>query len=283
MTTREDGAPRSAPPITEQASAVPGFRFVRGRDVTFAAARTIVHADYAVKLTTRGRGAPIHYRGQDLPPCARGGVNIFAPFEPVSARRSAATTSFISLLVEPALLRQAATTLGCARRAHGDIACGDHRALAGELAALSLDLDAGMAPAELEARALSAVERLLGPDIEPKGGRVAVPPAVFTIRELILDRLTENVPMEQLERAAGFSRFHLVRLFRRHYRLPPHEFRIHARVAVARRLLAQGRSQSEVAAEVGFFDQSHLHRHFRRLVGISPGAFQHRLRGAVAN
>jgi AraC-like DNA-binding protein len=42
---------------------------------------------------------------------------------------------------------------------------------------------------------------------------------------------------------------------------------------MAQDLLARGVSQIEVAARVGFYDQSLLHRHFKRIVGLTPGAF----------
>jgi AraC-like DNA-binding protein len=46
------------------------------------------------------------------------------------------------------------------------------------------------------------------------------------------------------------------------------------RVERARRLLLDGRSPAEVATATGFYDQSHLTRHFRRLVGVPPGRFR---------
>nr|WP_310206490.1 helix-turn-helix domain-containing protein [Paenarthrobacter nitroguajacolicus] len=41
----------------------------------------------------------------------------------------------------------------------------------------------------------------------------------------------------------------------------------------ARRLLLDGRPAAEAAVEAGFHDQSHLTRHFRRVLGTTPGAF----------
>jgi len=264
----------SMPQVVERPLSVPGIRLAHGRNVTFRTARTIVHADYSIKLTVRGRGAPIHYRGTDQPPCVRGAINIFEPFEPVHARRSGAATSFISLLVEPCVVGEAVEHLGATRRPDGIISGHVQAALAVEMTALCAELGSGVGRAELEARAVSALERLLDSGADSRIESGAPPAAVVRTRELILDRLAENVPMDALERACGLSRFHLVRLFRQYYRLPPHEFRIQARVALARRLLVGGVSPAAVASEVGFFDQSHLHRHFRRIVGIGPGAFQ---------
>ena len=45
------------------------------------------------------------------------------------------------------------------------------------------------------------------------------------------------------------------------------------RVEAARRMLLAGRPPAEVAATVGFHDQAHLTRQFRRHVGTTPGRF----------
>jgi AraC-like DNA-binding protein len=69
------------------------------------------------------------------------------------------------------------------------------------------------------------------------------------------------------------SRHRLTRLFRAAYGLPPHRS--------ARRLLERGVAPGEVAQQTGFVDQSHLHRHFTRTLGITPGAYAAALRSDV--
>jgi AraC-like DNA-binding protein len=63
--------------------------------------------------------------------------------------------------------------------------------------------------------------------------------------------------------------------------LPPHRFQIAQRVKLARRLLERGAGVSEAAARTGFFDQSHLHRHFRRSLGTTPREYARRFRKNV--
>jgi AraC-like DNA-binding protein len=91
--------------------------------------------------------------------------------------------------------------------------------------------------------------------------------------ELMLDNLTTNVSLDELARAAETSAFQLVRLFRARLGAPPHAFQIGQRIKLARRLLERGVSPSETALECGFFDQSHLTRHFRRRTGLSPSRY----------
>jgi len=55
--------------------------------------------------------------------------------------------------------------------------------------------------------------------------------------------------------------------------MPPYRYLTHVRIAHARRLLAQGHAPADVALAVGLYDQSQLHRHFVRIVGVPPGRY----------
>jgi len=96
-------------------------------------------------------------------------------------------------------------------------------------------------------------------------------PGVERARQVLHDRIAENVTLSELECASGLDRFQLLRRFKRDYGLPPHQYRTHLRIALARSYLAGGKPIAEIAAELGFYDQSQLHRHFRRIVGTTPG------------
>ena len=106
-------------------------------------------------------------------------------------------------------------------------------------------------------------------------------PALRRACELLGDEPARNVTLAELCAAAGVGRHRLTRLFRSAYGLPPHRFQLAQRVRVARRLLERGAAPAEVAQETGFFDQSHLHRHFTRTLGMTPGAYAAALRSDV--
>jgi AraC-like DNA-binding protein len=106
-------------------------------------------------------------------------------------------------------------------------------------------------------------------------------PALRHACELLHDELATNVTLERLAAAAGVSRHRLARLFRAAYGLPPHRFALAQRIRVARRLLERGVAVGEVAQQTGFFDQSHLHRHFRRTLGITPRSYAEAVRSDV--
>jgi len=93
-------------------------------------------------------------------------------------------------------------------------------------------------------------------------------------RELLLDRLSENVALSEIAAAAGMGRFAFLRAFSRAYGLTPHAWVIQERVRQAQSLLRSGLAPAEVAVSVGFADQSHLGRHFKRLTGVTPGCYR---------
>jgi AraC-like DNA-binding protein len=79
--------------------------------------------------------------------------------------------------------------------------------------------------------------------------------------------------------ALGVSTAHLVRSFVRSYGIQPHRYLLGRRLDLARRRLLAGDDPAKVAIATGFYDQSHLTRHFKRLLATTPGRYQ---RGAVA-
>jgi AraC-like DNA-binding protein len=103
--------------------------------------------------------------------------------------------------------------------------------------------------------------------------------AVRDTREILASRLADPPTLDELAAAAGMSPFALLRAFRAETGLPPHAYLNQLRVRFARQLLDAGLPPAQVAADAGFADQPHLTRHFKRAVGVPPGAYQ-RERGA---
>ncbi|MFP2930592.1 helix-turn-helix domain-containing protein [Pyxidicoccus sp. 3LG] len=103
-------------------------------------------------------------------------------------------------------------------------------------------------------------------------------PAAQRARDYLRACFAENVGLDALASTVGLNRFHLLRVFRAEFGLPPHEYVTHVRVARARVLLSQGMPAGHVAAEVGLYDQSQLNRHFKRIVGLTPGQYARAVR-----
>ncbi|MCM0754862.1 AraC family transcriptional regulator [Desulfovibrio aminophilus] len=126
---------------------------------------------------------------------------------------------------------------------------------------------------EVQALLLESLARLVSHgDTTPAPAR-ACSEAVTRARRLLEERFSENIGLPELAGECGADPWSLCRAFSAEVGLPPHAFQSHLRVARAKELLAHGATPAEAALASGFFDQSHLHRHFVRLVGLTPGRF----------
>jgi AraC-like DNA-binding protein len=96
---------------------------------------------------------------------------------------------------------------------------------------------------------------------------------VRRVRDYLDTHAADPVTLAALADLAGMSASHLVRTFTAGTGLPPHTYLTQLRVARAKRLLARGIPPGEVAQLVGFYDQSHLTRHFKRIVGVPPAQY----------
>jgi AraC-like DNA-binding protein len=113
------------------------------------------------------------------------------------------------------------------------------------------------------------------------GSNGRAPLAVRRARAFLHDALAHKVSLDELAEHAGLDKFHLVRAFRSEVGLPPYEYLTHLRVARAQELLRCGGLVAEAAQAVGFYDESQLHRHFRRIVGVPPGVYARSFVGAA--
>jgi AraC family transcriptional regulator len=90
--------------------------------------------------------------------------------------------------------------------------------------------------------------------------------------------LDADLGLLDLAGVACMSPYHFSRAFKVSTGLSPHQYVLRLRVEAAKQLLIAGElSLSEVAFQVGFCDQSHLARHFKRRYGVPPGIFSEQL------
>jgi len=98
-------------------------------------------------------------------------------------------------------------------------------------------------------------------------------PQLRRVRDHIEAHLDESLSLARLARVAGISASHFKTLFKRSTGLPVHEYVIQRRVERARALLARGDLPAgQIALEAGFSHQSHMARHMRRILGVTPAS-----------
>jgi len=103
--------------------------------------------------------------------------------------------------------------------------------------------------------------------------RTAVHRAVGRAVAFIQANHARDIGLADIAAAAHISPFHLARLFKRAIGVAPYQYLIQTRVNSARALITAGgggHSLAQIATSVGFADQSHLTRHFKRVLGMTP-------------
>jgi AraC family transcriptional regulator len=105
-------------------------------------------------------------------------------------------------------------------------------------------------------------------------GQIAIPPrAVTRAIDFIKENYAKNLTLSDMAAAVHLSASHFPRVFKKATGMSPRQYLMQVRVHTARSLLSAGageRSIAEVADAVGFADQSHLTRHFKRALGVTP-------------
>jgi AraC-like DNA-binding protein len=108
-------------------------------------------------------------------------------------------------------------------------------------------------------------------------GATAGHPRACGALQFIQQNYAHELTLSNIAAAVSLSPFHLTRLFKRTLGISLYQHVLQVRVNSARSLLAagtSGRSLAEIAAAVGFADQSHLTRHFKRITGVTPRQFR---------
>lgn len=106
---------------------------------------------------------------------------------------------------------------------------------------------------------------------------VSIPPPepalAARLRDYLDAHITTKVRLADVARLFDRTVPHLVRSFTQHYGISPYAYVTGARIERARKRLLDGEPPARVAVEVGFHDQAHLTRHFKRHVSTTPARY----------
>ncbi|KGF66337.1 AraC family transcriptional regulator [Pseudomonas lutea] len=95
-------------------------------------------------------------------------------------------------------------------------------------------------------------------------------------RDYLHSHLHQDIGLDDLAQVTGVDRFRLSRAFKAAFGMAPHAYLIQLRLTRARLLLARGELPVNVAAALGFADQSHLGRWFQRAYRVTPADYRRR-------
>ena len=97
--------------------------------------------------------------------------------------------------------------------------------------------------------------------------------AVQRVLQHIDQNLSHTLSLAELAQLGGLSTWRLATVFRQQVGVSPHRYICRLRVERAQELMRRGLSAASAASEAGFYDQSHLSRHFKTICGVTPGQF----------
>lgn len=135
----------------------------------------------------------------------------------------------------------------------------------------------GPSPLEIQTSLVEFVAHLVG-EVREKTpatdlGGTADRLAAERVRECLHHDLSGSVNLDTVAKQTGMSRFRAVRVFKRWYGLPPYAYQLQVRLGLVQKCLRRGGRPADAAFEFGFVDQSHLTRHFRRFIGVTPARY----------
>ncbi|MDD1795041.1 AraC family transcriptional regulator [Enterovibrio sp. ZSDZ42] len=118
------------------------------------------------------------------------------------------------------------------------------------------------------------IEAMLGRWGQEQVGRMTKQPRLMQIREKLLDDIDHTHQLEDLAQEAGMSRYQLLRAFKSQFGLPPHAYLMDEKIKRAKVMLKSGNDIADVALQLGFADQAHFQRQFKKKLAVTPKYYQ---------
>jgi AraC-like DNA-binding protein len=97
--------------------------------------------------------------------------------------------------------------------------------------------------------------------------------AIERVRRHIEEHFGQPLTLAELAELAGLSVWRFATVFRQQVGVSPHRYICRLRVERAQSLIRSGVPAATAASEAGFYDQSHLSRHFKSVCGMTPGQY----------
>ena len=103
--------------------------------------------------------------------------------------------------------------------------------------------------------------------------------AIERVLEHIRVNLNQPLALSELAELAGLSLWRFATVFRQQVGVSPHRYICRLRLERAQAMIRAGVPAATAASEAGFYDQSHLSRHFKTVFGMTPGQYMVAARG----
>ncbi|MFK0279578.1 AraC family transcriptional regulator [Streptomyces sp. NPDC090499] len=239
-----------------------------------------MHAEFSIGVTVGGSEV-IAYRGGHVH-TGPGAIVVLAPGEMHTGGPATPTEGYAyrALYAAPSLLADG--TLDAVPHFRDPVV--DDPELVAAIRQAHTELAACPDPLEAETRLPWLLSALSRRHSTARPARDLVPGAdgiSLLVRDRLADELTSPPTLADLAADLGLSRYQLLRAFRTTMGVPPYAWLAQYRVTRARALLDSGLRPAEAAMLVGFADQAHLTRWFRRVLGVTPAAYRNSVQDAA--
>ena len=222
-------------------------------------------------VNARAELALVKYRGRSE--TYRGGsTSLMEPGEAHANIRNRAPADFWVINIDPSFVARVASEEGWPAAPHFRVTMSESPALVALLSRFYESLANNASLLEQETHLATALQVQL----ETCGERISPRPAgthagVKRAQEYLHSHVTEQIGLDTLASVAGLSRFQFARAFSRAFDMPPHTYHNQLRVAATARALRARHHLSDI--ETGFYDRSHLNKHFNRSFGVTANTF----------
>lgn len=237
----------------------------------------VYHERYAV-CTVDKTTADIHYR-RNLRSTANHSTLLFEPGETHLTQPVTEPQDFQVLFFTPETMQQYREEMGISGDLHFKPDANTDEQLFLSCKRLHAAILEGATEIEQQSRLAECVGTLFRSHAErpvpSMPGAVKLP--LLRARAFLIDHCAHAVTLDQVAAVAGLSRFHFLKEFTAEFGLPPHSYQIHLRIERSLPLLRQGVGLALVAEKIGFNDQSHFIRHFKRIMRVTPGRYKGRM------
>lgn len=97
---------------------------------------------------------------------------------------------------------------------------------------------------------------------------------VKKIKKIIDRNVNNNITLAEISEEIEINQYKIIRLFKNKTHLTPHAYLMNAKINKAKILIKKGLPISDVYFSLGFFDQSHFIKNFKRIVAVTPKQYQ---------
>ena len=246
----------------------------RAKSINYTYARHI-HEAFSIGVIEAGVGGTFYKGAIHLSP--PGSIVLMNPGDVHTGfSASGVPLSYRMLYVDPDLMHRLVSDLAPKGALHFTDPVIHNSPLAWQIRDFHLMSEVSEITLELEglfAEVISAIISAYGNIYTPNDKSGKEHRAISQIKMYLQENYFQNITLEQLATLTELNRSYLIRVFRDEVGLPPYAYLTQVRVEKAKQFLVEGQPLSQVALAVGFADQSHLTRFFKRIVGVTPARY----------